>query len=91
MPRGSTPVDISDLISDKTDLETRIARLKQKGKMFKDEIIEKIDDLDDVKYAEILESFMIDCKSLEDIAEDMGYSTRHIERLYSEAIHSVSV
>ena len=35
MPRGSNPVDIADLISDKTDLENRIARLKKKVKLLR--------------------------------------------------------
>jgi hypothetical protein len=86
MPRGSNPVDIADLISDKTDLENRISRLKNKGKVFKAEIFEAIDSLDDSRYCEVLEGFCIDCKSIDDIAEDMGYSSRWTYDLYSEAI-----
>ena len=89
MPKGSQPVELSDLISDKEELIARIERLKIKSKNLKAETLEIIDDLDDVRYAEILESFLIDLKSLEDIAEEQGYSVRHIERLYSEAINSV--
>lgn len=91
MPRGSIPVDVADLISDRDELKERIDRLKSKGKTLKVETLEIIDELDDVRYAEILESFLIDCKSLEDISEDMGYTVRHVTRLYSEALSQVSV
>lgn len=86
MPRGNNPVDIADLISDKSDLENRIARLKKKGQIFKTEILEAIDSLDDTRYCDVLEGFCIDCKSIDDIAEDMGYSPRWIYDLYNEAI-----
>jgi DNA-directed RNA polymerase specialized sigma subunit len=91
MPKGSKPVEISDLISDKNELKARIERLRKKGETLKAEILEIIDDLDDVRYAEICESFFIDCKSLEDISEEMGYTVRHVTRLYSEAISQMSI
>lgn len=91
MPRGGTPIDTADILSDKKDLEDRIARLKIKGRTFKSEILDKIDELDDTRYAEILESFFIDCKEFEDIAEEQGYTVRHVIRIYSEAINSMSL
>jgi predicted DNA-binding protein YlxM (UPF0122 family) len=89
MPRGSNPVDIADLISDKTDLEDRIARLKKKGKKLKAEILEAIDSLDDTRYCDVLEGFCIDCKSIDEIAEEIGYSPRWVYDLYSEAIEEL--
>lgn len=91
MPRGGVPVTIEDMLSDKLDLEDRIKRLKQKSKRFKAEILEEIDSLDDPRYCEILESFFIDCISLEDIAENEGYTVRHTYRLYSEAVSMIAV
>lgn len=86
MPRSNNPVDTSDLISDKVDLEKRIERLKIKGKKIKAEILEVIDSLDDSRYVDVLEGFCIDCKSIDDIAEEIGYSSRWTYDLYSEAI-----
>lgn len=86
MPRGSTPITIDELLSDKIDLERRIRRLKDKGKKIKDLIVEEIDSLEDPLQAEVLEMFFIDCKSIEDIAEDMGYTDRHIYNIYKNAI-----
>lgn len=91
MPRGGTPVSKEDILSDKLEVEDRIRRLKKKGSTYKKEIIDVIDELDDTRYAEILESFCIDCKSLEEIADDNGYTLRHIKRLYSEAILNVDI
>ena len=86
MPRGGTPVTIEELLSDKLDLEKRIQRLKNKKSMLKDEILEEIDTLEDSRYVEILEAFFIDGISLEDIADNEGYTVRHVYRLYSEAV-----
>ena len=89
MPRGGTPVTIEELLSDKVDLEKRIQRLKDKGKRLKDSIIEEIDSLEDPKQAEVLELFLIDCMTIEEIAEDMGYTDRYIYDLYRDAINEL--
>jgi predicted DNA-binding protein YlxM (UPF0122 family) len=86
MPRGSVPVTIDDLLGDKMELERRISRLKRKGQDLKREILDEIDTLDDPRYCEILESFFINCLTIEEIAEEEGYTERHIYRLYNEAI-----
>jgi uncharacterized protein Yka (UPF0111/DUF47 family) len=91
MPRGGVPVTKEDLIADKLETEERIERLKIKGKKYKGEILDIIDELDDTRYADILESFFIDCESLDNIADNMGYTLRHVIRLYSEAIISIDL
>lgn len=89
MPRGGSPVTMADLVADKADLEERIDKLTNKGRKIKGEILDKIDNLDDARYAEILEEFFIDCKDFDQIAEGMGYTERHVIRLYSEGLMSV--
>lgn len=91
MPRGGQPVTLADLVSDKDELEKRIERLKEKGKQIKNEILEEIDTLEDPRYCEILEAYFIDGLSMEDIAENEGYSVRQIYKLYSEAINILLV
>ena len=91
MPRGSQPVTIDELIADKIDLENRIERLKKKSKNLKREIIEEIDSLDDPRYVAILEGFFVDCLSMEDIADNEGYTVRHVYSLYHDAIRALSV
>lgn len=89
MPRGGTPITKEDLTAEKVDIERRIERLELKGGNIKNDIIDIIDELEDPRYAEVLESFLIDCKDFGDIAEDNGYSVRHVERLYGEAIKAI--
>ena len=91
MPRGGVPVTSADLLADKDDLERRIKRLKQKGENLKERIYEEIDSLEDSRYCEVLESYFIDGLTLEDIAEEMGYTERHIYTLYKEAITALVV
>ena len=91
MPRGGVPVTIDELMSDKIELEQRITRLKRKGVNLKREILEEIDSIDDPRYCSILESFFIDCLTMEEIAEEEGYTERHIYRLYNEAISMLTV
>ena len=91
MPRGGVPVTIDDLISDKLDLEDRIKRLKQKGRGLKRAIYEEIDSLEDPRYCDVLELFCIECLEFGDIAEELGYTERHVIALYSEAIAILSL
>ena len=86
MPRGSVPVSIEELLSDKMDLENRIARLQAKRSSLKQKVLEEIDNLEDTRYIDILEMFFIDCMSFTEIAEAIGYSERHVVRLYTKAI-----
>ena len=91
MPRGGTPITKEDMIAEKCDILDRINRLESKGKIIKREILDTIDELEDTRYAEVLESFCIDCIDLDIIAENMGYTTRHIYTLYSEAIEEIEI
>lgn len=90
MPRGGVPVTIADLVADKENLERRIQRLKIKGANLKSEVLEEIDKLNDSRYIGVLEAFFIDDLSLEIIAENEGYTVRHIYRLYSEAVNIIA-
>lgn len=91
MPRGGVPITIDDLLADKADLEDRIKRLKAKSRGLKQAICEEIDSLEDSRYCEVLEAYFIDCLSFDEIADELGYSERHIERLYTEAITLLAV
>ena len=91
MPRGGVPVTAADLVADKIDLENRIKRLKEKGKRLKLEIVEEIDSLDEPRYVAVLEGFFIDCLSMEDIADNEGYTVRHVYSLYHDAIRELTV
>jgi DNA-directed RNA polymerase specialized sigma24 family protein len=89
MPRGGVPVTVEELLSDKLDLENRIARLNAKKSKLKSDVLEQIDNLDDTRYIEVLEMFFIEFMSFGEIAEELGYNERHVIRLYSEAINEL--
>lgn len=90
MPRGGTPITNEDISDEIIDLEKRIERLKAKGKRLKDEILEDIDSLEDPRYCEVLEAYFIDCKTIAEISEDMGYSERYIYDLYRDGISALT-
>lgn len=91
MPKGGIPITKEDLVEEKLETLERIKRLKTRGKRLKVDILEKIDELEDIRYAEIAESFFIECMDFDTIANSMGYSTRHVINLYTEAISKISV
>lgn len=91
MPRGGVPITDADLIADRIELEERISRLEIKSNRLKAEILEVIDDLDDPRYAEILELFYIECMDFDQIAKECHYTIRHIIRLYHESIELCKV
>lgn len=91
MPRGGKPITEADLIADKIDLESRIQRLENKGKEYHREIITVIDNMSDNKRANILEAWFINGDNPETIAENEGYTVRHIFRLYAEAMEMIDI
>lgn len=91
MPRGGTPITEVDLIADKIELEKRIQRLEDRGKEYRREIITVIDNMSNCKHVAVLEALFINGDSLEAIAENEGYTVRHIFRLYAEAIARIDI
>ena len=91
MPKGGTIKTVEDLIADRDELERRIVKLKARGRLCRREITDAIDELDDERFAEILEYYYLDCLTLEDIAEVTAYSTRYIYELYKKAIAEISI
>jgi DNA-directed RNA polymerase specialized sigma subunit len=91
MPRGGTPVTIADLVGDKVDLEKRIEKLRSKSRDLKASVYEEIDSLEDTRYCEVLEAHFIDGLTFESIAAEMGYTERHVYKLYQEAIRVLSL
>ena len=90
MPRGGVPITIDDLMSDKIDLEKRIEKLKSKSRRLKLSICEEIDSLEDSRCCEVLEAYFIECLSIEQIADRMGYTDRRVYALYKKAISLLS-
>lgn len=86
MPRGGVPVTKADLIAKKDELERRLKNREDKSKLLKAETLDEIDKLDDIRYVNLLETFLIDCVEFNKLPETLGYSPRHIDTLYKEAV-----
>ena len=84
-------VFFNNLFSSHPPLEKRIERLKAKSRDLKAAVYEEIDSLEEPRYCEVLEARFIDGRTFEDIAEEMGYTERHIYTLYKEAINLLVV
>ncbi|MHC5215410.1 hypothetical protein ACYSNR_02010 [Enterococcus sp. LJL128] len=91
MPSGGIPLSKDDLFEEKEEIEHRIKRLTTNSKKVKTEIYDCIDKIDDFRFAEILESYFVDNKTLEEIAEDKAYSVQHVGYLYSKALEEIDI
>lgn len=91
MPTGGVPVTVDDLLSRKEETQKRIQRLIDISSQVKSEIYELIDQIDDYRFAEVLEAYFIECKTLECIAEEKHYSVKHIKYLYGSGIKGIQM
>lgn len=89
MPRGGIPITTEDLIAKKDDLERRKKIRENRRGELKEKIINEIDRLDDPRYLEVLELFFIECMTFEDIADELGYTDRHVTRIYTEGLNAL--
>ena len=89
MPRGGIPTTMDDLLADKMETEERISNLVHESMVIRKEIFGALDGLDDARHVEALELFFIEGLPFEDIAERMGYTTRHTMRFYTEGIKAL--
>lgn len=91
MPRGGTTFTIEDMIIQKEETEERILNVSNQSIEIRRKIINKIDELEELKHVELLEAFFIENMTLDEIAEREGYSIRHAVRLYSEALRLINI
>lgn len=64
------------------EIENDIEMLQQK----KDKIIKEIHNLDNANHIKLLYKRYVECKNLNQVAREMGYSYDHIRSLHSEAL-----
>ena len=91
MPRGGQPKTIADYVAEKSELESRINKLDLKGREFRREILDAIDNMEEVVQAEILELLFISGLTLEAISDELGYNIRHTYRLYAKALEAIKI
>ncbi len=87
MPRGGGSLTMDDVMVLKEETTERINALVQESRNIRKEIVVALDELEDFRHVEVLEHFFIEDKSIEEIAEETGYTVRHTIRFYTDAIN----
>lgn len=86
MPGGGIPRTLSDDLSEREELGERINILVKESEVIKNEILKCIDHLENANESNVLEMYFIRDINLEAIAEVLHYSTRQVNRLYSQGV-----
>lgn len=88
-PSSSVKKTLDDVLAQKEYLENKIDEMVSKSIDIRNEIAEKLLDLDNQLEATVLDFYFLERYSLNDIADELSYSDRQIERLYVDGIMSV--
>lgn len=88
-PSSSVKKTLDDVLAQKEYLENKLDEMVSESIDIKNEITEKLLDLDNQLEATVLDFYFLEQYSLNDIADELSYSDRHIERLYVDGIMSV--
>ena len=89
MPKGNKQSDLSDYIVKLERLEEKVAYKLEEKKREKIEIENAITDVPDDVESDILYKRYIQLMDWEEIAEEIGYSVRHVYRYHGEALHDL--
>lgn len=55
----------------------------------KNEIIKAVDEVEDSTYRTLLIAYYVNCRTWEQVAEEIGYGVRHIYRIHEEALKKI--
>jgi DNA-directed RNA polymerase specialized sigma subunit len=91
MPRGGKPLSIEDVLD-------KIDRIEQRMNADTDKLVDMTYDaylaincVDNDNQREVLTRLYLEGQSLDDIAEDLGYSRRQVERIHGMGLLKVTV
>lgn len=73
------------------EYDLKISRQREKLLQYKIEILEAIATLEDAKYRTLLIAYYINCKSWEEVAQDLGYEVRWIYKLHGRALQDIEI
>ena len=85
-PSSTVTQTLDDIIAQKEYVEGKIRELTGDAIKISNEIQDKLLDLNNQLEAEILDLYFLESHSLNEIANDLCYSERQIERLYVKGI-----
>lgn len=87
-PKGGRPATLEDMVIQKERLESRIAAYYSKSRAIRDKFEKAAEKMDNQTEARILDYYFFEGMTLEQIADELGYTVRHVSRLYH---HGLSV
>ncbi|WP_225439396.1 sigma factor-like helix-turn-helix DNA-binding protein [Ligilactobacillus agilis] len=87
-PKGGRPATLEDMVIQKEKLESRIAVYYSKSRAIRDRFEKAAEKMDNQTEAKILDYYFFEGMTLEQIADELGYTVRHVSRLYH---HGLSV
>ena len=88
-PSSSVKKTLDDVLAQKEYLENKLNKLIDESYNIRNDIMDKLLDLDNQLEATVLDFYFLEQYSLNDIADELSYSDRQIERLYIDGIMSV--
>ena len=88
-PSGTVTQTLDDILAQKEYFEDRLGKLEDESFRIRNEIQDRLLDLDNQLEAEVLDLYFLERYSLTEIADTLCYSERQIERLYASGIMSV--
>lgn len=88
-PSGTVTQTLDDILAQKEYVEDRLGKLEDESFRIRNEIQDRLLDLDNQLEAEVLDLYFLERYSLTEIADTLCYSERQIERLYASGIMSV--
>lgn len=89
-PSSSVKKTLDDVLAQKEYLENKLNKLIDESYNIRNDIMDKLLDLDNQLEATVLDFYFLEQYSLNDIADELSYSDRQIERLYIDGIMSVA-
>ena len=88
-PFSSVKKTLDDVLAQKEYLENKLNKLIDESYNIRNDIMDRLLDLDNQLEATVLDFYFLEQYSLNDIADELSYSDRQIERLYIDGIMSV--
>lgn len=88
-PSSSVKKTLDDVLAQKEYLENKLDEMVSESIDIRNDITDKLLDLDNQLEATVLDFYFLERYSLNDIADELSYSDRQIERLYVDGIMSV--
>ena len=85
MPRGGKHATMEDLLAEKADMERRRDGLLKRAREEKTKVQQYIDRVETERHNHLLYGLYLQDKSVEEIADEEGYSVRQEWRIYKEA------